>query len=215
MKKTGLFILMLFPFILFAQEPAKDSKAMALLDKATAAFDGKKGITADFIITLENTRDDKKESIPGKIWLKGEKFRLSIRDVETFFDGKTQSVYMKDAQEVTISNPDEEDLKEINPLMLLKSYQTGYKMKFVETVQEDGKSLDVIDLYPEELKSPHARITISIEKETMWLHSVRIQGKDGINTVLMIKKYDLTPIQDTFFVFNPKEINGIEVVDLR
>ena len=206
---------MLFPFIVFAQEQAKDPKAMALLDKATAAFDSKKGIAADFTITVENTRDDKKESIPGKIWLKGEKFKLSIRDVDTYFDGKTQSVYMKDAQEVTISNPNEEDLKEINPLMLLKSYQTGYKMKFVETIQEGGKLLDVIDLYPEELKSPHSRITISIEKETMRLYSVRIQGKDGINTILTIKKYDNTAVPDDVFIFNPKDIKGIEVVDLR
>jgi len=206
---------MLFPFVVFAQEQSKDPKAMALLDKATAAFDSKKGITADFTITIENTRDDKKESIPGKIWLKGEKFKLSIRDVETYFDGKTQSVYMKDAQEVTISNPNEEDLKEINPLMLLKSYQTGYKMKFVETVQEGGKLLDVIDLYPEELKSSHSRITISIEKESMRLHSVRMQGKDGINTILAIKKYDYTAVPDDVFMFNPKDIKGIEVVDLR
>jgi len=186
-----------------------------LLDKATAAFDSKKGITADFAITVENTRDDQKESIPGKIWLKGEKFKLSIRDVDTYFDGKTQFVYLKDAQEVTISNPDEEDLKEINPVMLLKSYREGYKMKFVETVQEGGKTLDVIDLYPEDLKNPHSRITISIEKESMRLYSIRVQGKDGINTVLTIKKYDHTPVPDDVFMFNPNDIKGIEVVDLR
>ncbi len=215
MKKISLFIWMLFPLIVCSQEQSKDPKAMALLDKATAAFDGKKGITADFTITVENTRDDRKEAIPGKIWLKSEKFKLSIRDVDTYFDGKTQSVYLKDAQEVTISNPNEEDLKEINPLMLLKSYQTGYKMKFVETIQEGGKLLDVVDLYPEDLKSPHSRITISIEKETMRLCSVRIQGKDGINTLLTIKKYDFTPVPDNVFMFNPNEIKGIEIVDLR
>jgi outer membrane lipoprotein-sorting protein len=215
MRKIELFVLILLPFIAVAQEQPKDPKAMALLDKATAAFDSKKGITAEFFITVENTRDNKKESIPGKIWLKGEKFKLSIRDVDTYFDGKTQSVYLKDVQEVTISNPDEEDLKEINPLLLLKSYRAGYKMKFVETFQEGGKLLDVVDLYPEDLKSLHSRITISIEKESMRLHSVRIQGKDGINTVLAIKKYDHTVVPDDVFLFNPNEIKGIEVVDLR
>ena len=217
MKKTGIFTLIfLFPFIAFAQEQqAKDPKAMALLDKAAAAFDSKKGVAADFIIIVENTRDDKKESIPGTIWLKGEKFKLSIKEVDTYFDGKTQSVYLKEAQEVTISNPAKEDLKEINPVLLLKSYQNGYKMRFVETTQEGGKTIDVIDLYPEELKSPHARITISIEKESMRLHSARVQGKDGVNTVLAIKKYDHTAVPDDVFIFNPNSIKGIEVVDLR
>ena len=215
MKKT-LFMLMLLPFIAFAQqEPAKDPKAMALLDKTTAAFDSKKGITADFTITVENTRDNQQESMPGKIWLKADKFKLSIRDVDTYFDGKTQSVYLKEVQEVTISNPDEEDLKEINPVLLLKSYREGYKMRFVETIQEGGKTLDVIDLFPEDLKNPYSRITITIEKESMRLHSVRIQGKDGVNTILTIKKYDFTAVPDDVFAFNPNDIKGIEVVDLR
>ena len=215
MKKTIIFILILFPFVAFAQEPAKDPKAMALLDKATSVFDSKKGITSDFIITVENARDNKKESIPGKIWLKGEKFKLSVKDVDTYFDGKTQSVYLKEAQEVTISNPDEEDLKEINPVMLLKSYQKGYKMKFMETIQEGGKNIDVIDLYPEDLKNPHSRITISIEKEAMRLYSVRIQGKDGVNTIFVIKKYDYTALPDDIFALNPNDIKGVEIVDLR
>ena len=227
-----IIILTLFPLVAIAQEAdpvteklkrqekerqeaAKDPKAMALLDKATAAFDSKKGILADFVITLENIRNDKKESIPGKIWLKGEKFKLSIKDVDTYFDGKTQSVYMKDAQEATISTPDAEELKEINPVMLLKSYKKGYKMSFAESVQEAGKHIDVIDLYPEDLKSANSRISVSIEKESMRLHSVRVQGKDGINTLLVIKKYDYTPLSDEIFIFKPEEIKGIEVIDLR
>ena len=217
MKHSIFILLALFPLITFAQKETerKDPKAMALLDKATAAFDSKKGITADFVITLENTRDEKKEEIPGKIWLKGELFKLSVKDIDTYFDGKTQSVYMKEAQEVTISNPSAEELKEINPVMLLKSYQKGYKMKFMETLQEGGKTLDVIDLYPEDLKNANSRITISIEKESMRLHSVKVQGKDGVNTMLAIKKYDFTAIPDDVFVFNPNNIKGIEVIDLR
>ena len=236
MKHSHIFcilILALFPLLTFAQDKtkeaikakdereaknakeSKDPKAMALLDKATAAFDTKKGIMADFVISIENSRDDKKESFPGKIWLKGEKFKLSIKDIDTYFDGKTQSVYMKEAQEVTVSNPAAEELKEINPVMLLKSYREGYKMKFMETVQEGGKTLDVIDLYPEDLKNVHSRITISIEKESMRLHSVKVQGKDGINTLLEVKKYDYKTIPDDVFMFNPNDIKGIEVVDLR
>ena len=215
MTRTGIFILMLLPFIAFAQEPVKDSKAMALLDNATAAFDSRRGIAADFIITLENTRDDRKETIPGRIWLKGEKFKLSIRDVDTYFDGKTQFVHLREVNEVTISNPAEEDLKEINPLMLLKSYREGYKMRFVESKQEGGKTIDVIDLYPEDLKKPHSRITISIEKGSMLLHSIRVQGKDGVNMTLAIQKYDNTALPDSIFVFNPNNVKGIEVIDLR
>jgi outer membrane lipoprotein-sorting protein len=70
-------------------------------------------------------------------------------------------------------------------------------------------------LYPEDLKSANSRLTISIEKESMYLHSVRIQGKDGVNTILEIKKYDHKAIPDDVFTFNPNDIKGIEVIDLR
>ena len=229
----GILLLALLPLAAFAQDKekemikakeareaknakeAKDPKAMALLDKATAAFDSKKGIMADFVILIENTREDKKEEVPGKIWLKGEQFKLSVKDIDTYFDGKTQSVYMKEAQEVTVSNPSAEELKDINPVMLLKSYSEGYKMRFMESIQEGGKALDVIDLYPENLKSAHLSITVSIEKESMRLHSVKIKGKDGVNTLLEIKKYDNKIIPDDVFAFNPTGIKGIEIIDLR
>ena len=199
------------------EKEGKDPKAMALLDKATAAFDSRKGLAADFIITVENVREStKKESLSGKVWLKGEKFKLFVKEVETYFDGKTQSVYMKEDNEVTISTPDAKELEEINPLLLIKSYRKGYKMKFLESTQTNGKSLDIIDLYPENVKeSTVSRITFSIEKESMRLYSVRIQGKDGINTTFSIKKYDNTPLSDTMFSFDPQNVAGIEIVDLR
>lgn len=46
-------------------------KAKALLDKATAHFDNKNGLSADFMVLIENTRNDKKERIHGKIQLRG------------------------------------------------------------------------------------------------------------------------------------------------
>ena len=195
----------------------KDPKALALLDKAAVAFDSRRGLSADFVITLESVRESaKKDSYPGKVWLKGEKFKLLVKDIETYFDGKTQSVYMKEANEVTISMPDAKELEEINPVMLIKSYRKGYKMQFVESIQTNGKSLDVIDLYPENVKeSATVRITFFIETESMRLYSVRIQGKDGVNTTLTIKKYDNTSLPDTMFSFDPQSVVGIEIVDLR
>ncbi|MFA6778285.1 MAG: LolA-like putative outer membrane lipoprotein chaperone [Paludibacteraceae bacterium] len=192
-----------------------DPKAKALLDKATAHFDSKNGLSADFMVLIENTRNDKKESIPGKIQLKGDKFKLSVAGVVTYFDGKTQSVFMQDANEVTISNPSAADLKDINPLLLMKSYQQGYKMKYMGARKEGGKTYDVVELYPDNLKGEYSIISITIEKESMAFHSIRMQGKGGVNTMLTVTKTDTEALPDSLFVFNPSSVKGIEVVDLR
>jgi outer membrane lipoprotein-sorting protein len=214
MKRIKLFLFIFLPFGLMAQEYT-DSKAMALLDEAVAAFDTKKGLSADFTLVLENTRDDKKENIKGKIWLKSEKFKLAVQDIETYFDGKTQTVYMKNANEVTLSNPGAEELKDINPVLLIRSYKQGYKMRYVETGTVNGKAVEIVDLYPEDLSNENSRITISIEKESKRLVSVRIQGKDGVNTYLQINRYLFTPLADNVFDFDYSTIKDIEVVDLR
>lgn len=213
-----LVVMVLFGQAMFAEQRSEkvvDPKAKSLLDKATALFDSKNGLTADFTIVIENTRNDKKENIPGNIQMKGEKFKLSVAGVVTYFDGKTQSVYMQDAKEVTISNPSAKDLKDINPLLLMKSYQQGYKMKYMGVKKEGGKLFDVVELYPDNLSSEYSIITIVTEKESMEFHSIRMQGKGGVNTLLTVTKKDKKPLDDALFSFNPSSVKDVEVIDLR
>lgn len=199
-----------------AKEVAVDPQAKRLLDKATSAFDSKSGLSVDFSIVTENLRDGgKRQVIPGKILLRGERFKLSVNGVETYFDGKTQSVYVKKNNEVTISNPSPEDLKDINPLFLMKSYQSGYKMQYAGAVAANGKELEMIDLYPDDLLSEYSIITIVVEKKSLMLQSVKMQGKSGVNVLLDVAKVTKNALADAEFVFSPSSANGVEVIDLR
>ena len=148
MKKIVFLILtLLTPILLFSQEEAVDPKAKDILGKAVDAFDSKRGVVADFQIEINDIKSGKSENIPGIVFLKGEKFKLSVRGVDTHFDGKTQSVLMNEEKEVTISTPTKEDLKDINPLILMKSYGTDYKMRYIGPKKEGGELIEVVDLY--------------------------------------------------------------------
>ena len=199
-----------------AQEQAVDPKAKSLLEKAISSFENKKGITADFVIKVENTRNDKENSFSGSVLLKGEKFLLSIKDVDTYFDGKTQYVLMKKEKEVTISNPDAEDLKEINPILLMKSCKTDYKMRYLGSVTVAGKIMEKIELYPNDLKSKYSIITLLITKEDLLLDTLTLKAKNGINTQFHITKMDTKKVlNDAQFVYDAKAHSDVEVVDLR
>lgn len=199
----------------FAQEEAVDPKAKAFLEKAVNAFDSKKGVVADFSIEMKDTKNGKVETIPGVLLLKGEKFKLSIKNIDTYFDGKTQSVLMNNEKEVTISIPEKEDLKSINPILLMKSYQTDYKMRYIGTNKESGSEVEVIELYPNDLKSQYSIITLKISKEKLKLKSMLLKGKSGINTQLSIQKIENKELQDTTFTFDEKKFPDVEVIDLR
>lgn len=216
MKKI-LFIafLSICSLVAYSQKEAVDPKAKAILDKATAALDNKKGMVASFSITVENARDSKKDSYAGSVSLKGEKFKLSLLDVDTYFDGRTQSVFMKKEKEVTISAPDKEDLKEINPLLLIKSYKTNYKMKYVGVENIGNKQFEKIELYPNDLKNGYSIITLSIGKESMMLKSICLKGKNGVTTSFVVDKIENKDLSDTLFVYNTANYPGVEVIDLR
>lgn len=216
MKKiVYLFFALLLPICSFAQEEAVDPKAKAILEKAVDAFDSKKGISADFLIEIKDSRNGKTETIPGILLLKGEKFKLSLRNVDTYFDGKTQSVFMSNEKEVTISIPEKEDLKDINPILLMKSYQTDYKMRYLGSKKEAGLMFEEVELYPNDLKSQYSIIRLKISKEKLQLKSILLKGKSGIDTKLSIQNLGNKDLSDATFIFDEKKFPDVEIIDLR
>lgn len=203
------------PICSFAQEEAVDPKAKAILGKAVDAFDSKKGISADFLIEIKDSRNGKEETIPGILLLKGDKFKLSLRNVDTYFDGKTQSVFMSNEKEVTISIPEKEDLKDINPILLMKSYQMDYKMRYLGSKKEAGLMVEEVELYPNDLKSQYSIIRLKISKDKLQLKSILLKGKSGIDTKLSIQNLEHKELYDTMFVFDEKKFPDVEIIDLR
>lgn len=216
-KIVSVILASLVACVAMAQEQAVDPRAKNLLSKSiNSFFECKKGVTADFVIKIEDTRNDKEDSFLGSAKLKGPKFKMSLKDVETYFDGKTQYVWMKNEKEVTISNPDEEDLKDINPILLMKSCNTDYKMRYLGTVTVSGKVMEKIELYPNDLKSKYSILTLLITKENLLLDTIVLKAKNGINTQFHVTKIDTkSVVNDADFVFDTKSHSDVEVVDLR
>ena len=176
-------------FAVAQKEESVDPKAKALLDKALGVMENKKGMEIQFTIKVDNVRDSKSESFKGSAILKGEKFKMSLKDVDTYFDGKTQAVHMVKEKEVTITTPDKEDLKDINPLLLMKSYKTDYKMRYMGTSTVNGKVC---------------------EEE-----NIALRGKGGIHTYFNVTKIIQKEFKDADFVFDAKQHPGVEVVNLQ
>lgn len=192
-----------------------DPKAKSLLDKAVAVMENKKGMEVQFKIDVLNTRSNKSESFNGDVLLKGEKFKLSLQGVNTYFDGKVQSVHMVKEKEVTISAPEKEDLKDVNPLLLMKSYKTDFKMRYMGASTYEGKLCEEVELYPNDLNSDYSIIHLMFEKKSMMLQSITLRGKGGIHTHFEVVKATPKDLNDAEFTFDTKKFPDVEVVDLR
>ncbi len=82
------------------------------------------------------------EKNEGSIKIKGKKYVVSIPEsgYQIYSDGTTIWNYMKDGNQVTISNIDDDSNELMDPANLFNIYEKGFKSKFVEEKTIDGKA---------------------------------------------------------------------------
>ncbi len=209
-----LLLLMLFSFqSSFAQ---KDAKARELLDKSSDAYANAGALSTYFTMNVKDPGSKITESFDGTLNLKGTKFYLSTPDADTWFDGKTQWVYMKGAQEVNISEPSEKEIQAINPAIVFSIYKKGCNYKFVsEKTDIKNRKVYEIELIPQG-KSEMTRIVMQINKTDYMPVFFHIYYKNKLENLIYVNKYSIKQnFSDTLFVFDKSKYPGTEIIDLR
>lgn len=200
----------------FAQTDEAAVKAKEILQKVSVQTKSYQSIQADFSFTMENLQEKINETHHGSILLKGNQYKISLMGVENLFDGKTLYTWMKEAGEVNLSEPDLADESTLNPATIFTIYEKGYKLKYVGEKTVNGKTMQEIDLYPENRDKPYSRVKLMVNKETAQIHSFMQQGKDGNNYTIVVTKMNTNvPANASDFVFNKAQNPKVQVIDLR
>ena len=102
-----------------------DPKAKALLDKVSQKFKASKTLKADF--TLQTIVPDQKnaQKQAGKIYIKGNKYKITTTEIERFSDGKTVWTLFKTEDEVQVNNVSPTG-GELTPAQFFTMYQKGF-----------------------------------------------------------------------------------------
>ena len=198
MKKICFLILTV---LLSTVTMAQDAKSV--LDKAAANITVKEGVKANFTMTggIGNAS--------GTILIKGKKFHATTSKATVWFDGKTMWTYMKDNEEVNVSNPTEAQLQTINPYNFINLYKNGYS----STLNKTGNAY-VVHLTSTAKDRKIKELFITIDKQSYHPTQVKLlQGK--IWTIFEIKNLSKSKIADSEFRFNAKDFPKAEVIDLR
>ena len=177
--------------------------AKSVLDKAAANITVKTGIQAKFKMTgsMGNTS--------GTIAIKGKKFHATTPQAIVWFDGKTQWTYMKNNDEVNVTNPTEAQLQAINPYNFINLYKNGYDY----TLNKSGKDF-VLHLTASSKDKKIKELFITVNKNTYTPTQVKLlqNKKWTIFDISDVKKQNLPDAQ---FRFNAKDFPNAEVIDLR
>jgi outer membrane lipoprotein-sorting protein len=206
-------ILFLFQFTLSAQQ--KDAKATEILKGVSAKYKSYKSVQADFNIIIENGKNNSKDVQSGTLYVKGEKYKVALKNQEITSDNATIWTYLKDANEVQV-NTYEPDENTITPSQIFTIYEKDFLYAYIEEKTVGGKVLQTIELTPNDKSKPYFKIRLAIDKAAKAVQSAIVFDKNGNRYTYEIKKFVPNPVlADNFFTFDTKAHAGVEVVDLR
>lgn len=211
--KTKLFILIIFG--IFALNLSAQN-ARAILDKASESYNKAGAVTANFTLDTKDLKAKQTYSYDGKVSMKGNKFKIEIPDAITWFDGTTQWVYVKDTEEVNISNPSGEELQAISPSVLFNIYKKGFNISHKGTKRVNGKNVDEIELIPQKKGAEFTKIIVEVDQNNNLFSKITVIDKAGLQNVVTIKNYQKgAAIVDNVFQFNKNDYPRVEIIDLR
>jgi outer membrane lipoprotein carrier protein len=210
------YISLLFITLLSLNVSAQENKAKTILDKVSAINKKHSCVKAEFTFNMDNAEEDVHENSDGNIILKGNKYRLYLMDVYTYFDGKTIYQHLVDAEEVNIKEPDKEEEMGLNPTQIFSLYETGFKFSYIEEQTTPNGTFHVIDLFPLDEEKPFSRIRLHIDTKSLEMKSLVSIGKDGNNITIKINKFEPNvKLKDSDFVFDQAANPDVEVIDMR
>jgi outer membrane lipoprotein carrier protein len=208
----------------YAQQAEKDlnpqdPKAQSILDALSDKASAYKSFTADFEYTLINKTEGINETQKGKVTMKGKKkYKLEVAGQEIVCNGETVWTFIKDAGELQISDvpeESEEDGNIMNPANAFHMYKKGFKYQYDGKSTIDGKSVDVIRMFPMNPSGKNFHtIIVNIDADKLELVNMVVKGKDGNEYTYRLKNFKADiPVTDADFEFN--EDRADDIIDLR
>lgn len=220
MKKIYLIITsVFFAGILFAQNNslgANDPAAKTILDAVSKKFKTFKAVQAVFTLKVEDAKGKVQGSKKGTVYMKGNRYRISITGQEIFSDGKDIWTYDKASNEVTITQMDQSG----NAMTPQKLFTNFYDKDFLYKLNGEKKQANVtvqeIELTPTDKNKNFHKVYLLIDKVKQTIVNTRIMEKSG-------NKYSYTvnslngnaAVSDAIFIFDKKKYPGVEEIDLR
>lgn len=219
MKKIVVISNMLFGLCMLVVgnlSAQQDKRAGAILDQMSKKYQGMQTFNASFTYGVEGKDKNLVRPTNGNVTVKGVKFKLDMAGQQIFNNGKVIYTYMKDVNEVNITDFNPNDESDFSPSKIYSIYKKGYNYIFKEEVKEGANYYEIVELSPINKSANISKLQIKVDKKDKSVKSWKIWDKSGKATVFKINKFTPNvPASDQLFTFDTKKFPGVEVVDLR
>ena len=207
----ALLAAIVFPADMAAQ--GSDRKAERIVSSTVAKLK-RSPLKCDFSMVYYNGREQTNEVQRGHFVMDSEKLRLTMSGIETIFDGKTQWVYMSNNNEVTITEPTAEEMKDISPIVMIDYYTTGHRI--VMDAEKSDDKFAVINFYPVDLSNTeYFRISLKVRREDYMPMQLAIWQRNADTITFNWENIEAVKVDSDSFSFNQAEYPNVVVNDLR
>lgn len=191
-----------------------DPEGKKILDAISAKFKTYKSVQAKFLLKIENASGKNLGTKTGSVYMKGNKYRISVPGQDIFSDGGNVWTYDKSSNEVTISKIDP-SANSITPQKLFTNfYDRDFLYKLNGNVKMGGKNMQEIELTPTDKTKPFHKVLLYVSNSA--INTTKIFEKTGNRYTYSVNSMTNNGnIPDVTFIFNAKKYPGVEVVDLR
>lgn len=151
---------------------------------------------------------------PATITIMKNMFKLEAGDVITWYDGKTQWTYIKDSNEVNITEPEANELNGLNPYHFIREWKKNFKNKYIGEKNIKGIKTNVVRLIPNEM-SDYEYFDAYINNSYDLVY-VSVMSTTDETYNINIKKVDKNiKVSNSIFKFNEKQYPNADIIDLR
>ncbi|MAP56095.1 MAG: hypothetical protein CL605_14480 [Altibacter sp.] len=180
---------------------AQDAKS--LLNEVSAKAKSYDNILIDFKYNLNNAKENVNQDTRGDVTLSGNKYVLNMMGTTRMFDGKKIYTIVPEDEEVTISNYNAQDDKEVTPSKLLTFYEKGYtyKMDIVQNIK--GRKIQYVKLIPIDSKAEMKDVLLGIDVQTKHIYKLIQTDAKGTKYTLTVNSFKTNqPLSKTLFTFD-------------
>lgn len=185
-----------------------DSDADRLLNRVVEWTSAKKTLEVDYTLTAADER------VPGTLVIDGHRFKINSDVMDTWYDGKTQWSYSPATGEVTITEPTEEEIQQVNPFAIIDTFRRNYTAGMKP--MNRNSTHHVIVMTPTDRGSDITRVEISVPVGQFYPARIVIWVGSGetlaIDTVRLIRGNSYSASD---FTYTPSAHPDAEIVDLR
>ena len=177
-------------------------QAQKLLDAVAEKVSSYEDIEIDFTWNLVNQKEQVDQKTQGSVMLSGERYRLSMMGMTRVFDGNKLYTIAPDDFEITVSNLDPEEDKNVTPSKLLTFYKEGYTYSWDIRQRVGGRNIQYVKLYPIDTEAEIKHMLLGIDTASKHIYKLIQTDAQGTQFILTVKS--LRPNQklpaDTFAV---------------